>query len=362
MNQISSTNKRQNHIEFFRVLMMFMIVMSHFIYHGIRLNPEFGNFSINSVSRMTDYLALQLLSVFTSTGVNCFVLISGYFLIEKMEIRRSVFKIWFQTVFYSLSISLIFLILGLHDYTLKQLLCDLSPFPSGKYWFVTQYIGLIFIAPFLSCLAKHLNKKQMQFLLAVLLILSFRLPFGHSFTTGMSVTWFIVLFFVGGYIRKYDVPEWMKKNISWLVWLGAFCFFLIHLSSNYLHYQISAAPFTIKSTANNDLTFIMSVLLFVFFVNKTWDSSLINCISRLAPYTFGIYLCHEHPLLRTLLWKELVPHYCFTPYFVTCILFSLIVFLLCFLIDFLREKLFQWCRINDGVKWLGRKLPQPFKS
>lgn len=354
--------QRLTHIEFFRVITMFMIVAGHLIFHGIRLNPKFNTFSISSPWDMVDYTLLQLLSLFTSTGVNCFILISGYFLIEKNEMRKSLFKIWFQTAFYSLVLGAIFWHLGKFPYSIKQFLDDISPLPTSKYWFVTQYIGLALIAPFLSRLAQNLNQRQMLFLLGILFILFFNIPFGKNFTTGMSLNWFVFLFFVGGYIRKYGMPDIIHRHITKWLLLSVLVFFLIHFTSNYLRYLSSGADFTIKSTANNDLTFFVSVFLFVFFVNKTWKNIWFIRISKLAPYTFGIYLCHEHPAMRTFLWSDTLPTYFFSPLIVTTLTYSLILFLLCAGIDFIREKFFLWSGINQAAQKLGQKIPLLFHS
>lgn len=354
--------QRLTHIEIFRVITMFMIVAGHLIYHGIRLNPELNTFSISSPSDMTDYVLLQILSLFTSTGVNCFILISGYFLIEKTEMRKSLFKIWFQTAFYSLALGLIFWIFGTNPYSLKQILDDISPLPMSKYWFVTQYMGMALLAPFLSRLAQSLNQRQMLFLLGFLFVLFYNIPFGKNFATGMSLNWFVFLFFVGGYIRKYGMPDIINKHIAkWLI-LSVTFFFLIHFTSNYLRYLSSGADFTIKSTANNDLTFFVSVFLFVFFVNKTWKNTWLIRISKLAPYTFGIYLCHEHPAMRAFLWSEMLPQYIFCPLIVMTLLYSILLFLSCAGIDLIREKLFVWCGINRAAQKLGQKMPLLFQT
>lgn len=361
MNPIStSVPQRQTHIEFFRVFTMFMIVMSHFIYHGVRVNPAFNTFSIHSVSAMVDYTFLQLFSLFTSTGVNCFILISGYFLIEKTEMRRSLFKIWFQTIFYSLTFFCIFY--EPETFSLKTFLDNFSPFPMTKYWFVSQYIGLALLAPFLSRLAQNLNQRQMLYLLGIMFILFFDIPFEDTFATGMSLNWFIFLFFTGGYIRRYGLPTFIDKHISkWLTGAVIVCF-LIHFTSNYFHYLSSGAPFTIKSTGNNNLTFFVSVFLFAFFIKNKQPNSLLTRISKLAPYTFGIYLCHEYSDMRTLLWSNLLPEYCFKPLFLFGIVYSLAVFGTCAVIDFIREKLFEWSGINKGAQKLGKKLPSLFQS
>lgn len=358
-----SKAKRQYNIELLRIFSMFMIVLSHYVSYGIQPHEQYNKFHPEILSDLLNYLSLQLCSIFTRTGVNCFVLITGYFLIEKTQIRNSIIRLWFQVVFYALGMGLILFLLGQNDcFSITYVLKNLTPFPTDKYWFVSQYIGLVLLAPFLAQLTAHLNQKQMFFLLCLLLILFFRYPFGDKFTTGMSLSWFIYLFLVGGYIRKYGVPEWIQKHIVGLIWGCALSFLLLHTLTNTLRYFSSAAPFSIKLAAYNDLPFILSVLLFIYFSKKQWNGRLAQYVSRLAPYTFGIYLCHEDPIVRSFLWNKLIFIYNFSPYVAAGIIFSLIVFLCGAFIDCIREKIFKVCRINRLAQKLGSKIPQPFHT
>lgn len=337
-----------------------MIVLSHYIYYGIWVHAQYNKFHPEIPSDLFNYLSLQLCLIFARTGVDCFVLITGYFLIEKKQIRSSILRLWFQVVFYALGIDLILISLHEESFSIMTFLENLSPFSDDKYWFVSQYIGLVLVAPFLAQLAAHLNQRQMLFLLILLLILFFNHPFGQKFTNGMTLTWFIYLFLTGGYIRKYGVPEWIRKHIGALIWGCALSTLLLYTLTNTYRYFSSDLPFSIKSTANNDLPFILSVLLFIYFSQKQWNGPLAHRISRIAPYTFGVYLIHEHPYVRTLLWSKLMFIYNFSPYLAAGVLFSAIVFLCGAFMDCIRARIFEVCRINLLARKIGNKIPQPF--
>lgn len=361
---VTSKAKRQCNIELLRIFSMFMIVFSHYIDHGIR-NPymHYNRFHPEIANELFNYLSLHFCYLFTKTGVDCFVLISGYFLIEKKKIRGSIFRLWFQVIFYSLVIGLILFFLDqFKDFSATYVLESLSPFPEGKYWFVSKYMGLMLLAPFLAQLAAHLNQKQMLYLLCILLILFFYWPFGKKFTDGMTLGWFVYLFLVGGYIRKYGVPEWIRKHTGTLIGACALLFLLIQVAPKISRYLSVKVVFTIPLVQNHDFTFFLSVLLFIYFANKPWEGKLAHRISRIAPYTFGVYLIHDFPIIRKLLWPYLLKTYNFAPYVIAGLLFSLLVFLSCIVIDSIRARIFEVCRINLLAQKIGSLIPQPFDT
>jgi hypothetical protein len=93
---------------------------------------------------------------------------------------------------------------------------------------------------------------------------------------------------------------------------------------------------------------VATVLLILKYNGAGYDFKLNNNISRLAPYTLGVYLIHEHPLVRRWLWDNVgvllsSEQVLFAP------LISLVVFLLCVLIEKLRQLMFEWFRINNLI-------------
>lgn len=341
---------------------MLLIIVSHYIYNGIRQNPLFCHFDISSTNDVVNYASLQFVSLFASTGVNCFVLITGYFLIDSTKIRGGIFKIWFQVAFYSLAISLIISQVFNKSIPLIEYIDSISPIPTTRYWFVAKYIGLVLLSPFLAKLAMHLTAKQHFYMLIVMLIMFFKYPFGETFATGMSLCWFIFLFFTGGYIKKYGIHPWIKKHAILLTFVAAICFFCVHASSNLLNHIRTGAEFTIKSTANNDLTFILSLLIFICFTQMKCDNKCLRQLNKLAPYTFGIYLCHEHPLIRPVIWGNVMPDSFSYPIIIHCIFISAALFMVCAGIDYIREIIFKISGINNLEKKLAERIPQPFTT
>ena len=89
--------KRNTNIELLRILCIIGITMHHLVYHSTIMDEAIG------ISR----LFAQFFLLFGKSGVNIFVLISGYFLVKtdpfdfKGAVKR-VFNLWKQLALYSI--------------------------------------------------------------------------------------------------------------------------------------------------------------------------------------------------------------------------------------------------------------------
>lgn len=165
--------------------------------------------------------AMTTASVFNPLGclgdINCFVLITGYFMIEGRFKSQRFFRLAIETIFYCFAISLFFFIFTTQIGTF-DLLKSVFPFAPTRYsyWFINKFLALIVLQPFLIRLVSSLNKRQYQLLLFSLLMINSTLvsffPFSSIFNNGWSLSWMVTVFLIGGYIRKYDL---FAGNKNW---------------------------------------------------------------------------------------------------------------------------------------------------
>jgi len=257
---------------------------------------------MQTVSGGGNRLIINLLMPFFSMGVNLFVLITGYFLVTQHTFKiLKAEKIWLQTVFYTLlgSVGLLFIKGGTFSQYVSALTYPL--FYSTGYWFVNKYLGLLLVAPFLSLLASKMTKRQYQLLLlaGLLLCVTMQVPLGTMFSEaggGMSLQWFVFLFFVGGYIRIYGLASSTGAVCRWF-WIFYACSFLILQTSCMLYDK--RVPMWLS---NNSVIFFESVCFFLLVKNGTFRSKCWKPFVAMAPYTFGIYLVHHNPLVMHYLW------------------------------------------------------------
>ena len=144
------------------------------------------------------------IEAFLFVAVNCYVLISGYFLVKAKNFHWSkVGALWAHTAFYALLFTLAAIVYT-GKWNLAGIVHSLLPIRYTMYWFVTAYMGMYILSPYLSRLACHLEKNEYKKFLMILtgffVLYSFLRQDADPFNIGGGYTmaWFCVLFFWGG--------------------------------------------------------------------------------------------------------------------------------------------------------------------
>ena len=351
---MEKSSRRQNNFEVLRMLCMFFVVTGHYIFHGVKEHTELQVFfQFDSFLGGFNWITMEALYVISCVAVNCFVMISGYFLIEKTTIRwGGIGRVWIQTLFYGA------LLLGLaalagKNPDLRSGLFGILPIYGRQYWFVGIYLGLMLVAPFLSRLARCLNKRQYLLLLTLLFILNFEFPYGDLFGGAFSLPWFIFLFLLAGYMKLWGVPQIVVRHkglIFWGVWsllmIGAVCVCLFR-----------GKGMDLISTDYNGLVFFLSLTVFICFAHTPMEGKFWAGIAKLAPFCFAVYLIHANPLWDGMLWESVIPGEYKIPMLFHCLAFALIIYLVCLLADMLRSLLFKALHIPQLINWIDRKMP-----
>lgn len=160
---------RNYNIDILRSIIMLFIVIWHAIIHGIIISKNVDLTNLSQIE-IGNYGIIQLLAYLTSISVNCFVLISGYFSINSKRVNYDrIIKIWLQTVFYSFIIYLLLSTLGIIPLEFTTIIKSLLPILTRQYWFITAYIPLMLMSPYISKLITENSQKDN---IKVLLILS----------------------------------------------------------------------------------------------------------------------------------------------------------------------------------------------
>lgn len=234
------------------------------------------------------------------------------------------------------------------DFSVPQLIEQLMPIHSRKYWFMSNYIVVLLLSPFVSKALDALAKKEYQGLLLVLLLLNFAegsWGYGGIFSGGMSVVFCLSLFTLGGYLKKFPLPAFRFDHVAYLVGYLSIClFFTLNSYVGQLGvFDDADTLLNIRALANNSVPLLSSVCFFLVFASGRW--SVPNGVSRLAvgcsPYIMAVYLIHDNVYLRPLLWDGVVRplnyvNSCwFLPY---CVAVVVAVFVLCVSVEYVRQK------------------------
>ena len=324
--KIEVSNKvRQSNFELLRILSMLMIVAHHFGVHSGWQGGGYPNFNI--------YL-IRFLSIGGKIGVNLFILISGYFLITSKFSIKKLIKLILQTVFYSLLFYIIFASIGMVQFSFYDLIRSIFAIATNQYWFVSCYVIMYILSPFINKALLNSSKKAHLGLIAVLLLFQSVYPFIFNENLFSNVGWFITVYVIASYIKLYS-PKILDKKAFYI---PVTLVLLVVIACCYMFFYINLWEFF------NLVCVVFCVALFCWFKNiKIKNNKFINTISKT---TLGVYLIHDNGLFRRVLWNRLLNapfHATLNSFVLFALVAIIVVFAGCSVIDLLRDLLDKLC-------------------
>lgn len=341
-------SKRQANFELLRIVAMLMIIVLHYLNKG---NIIMGYMIDSSAEINTG----RFIEAFCIVSVNCYVLISGYFLVESAWKPERIVTLAAQVLFYSVLIPIVLACIGVisfGDLSIYDWLNFALPIEAEHYWFATAYLLMYVFAPLLAAGIRAVEKRTLQI---VILVLVFYFSVWKSVLPvviatdkyGYEYGWFLCLFLIAAYIRLYGCPVLERKTNALLLYVGmGLGIFLLSVVSGGLAETIKTfAYYTgMPATYNHIFCLLGSVGLFMVFKNmKPWEGRAASMIVKLSPYTFGVYLLHEHILVRSewMLWlgiEHVWGSFLFIPHMIGCVL---IVYAVGTVVDYVRARIFR---------------------
>lgn len=301
--------KRLYSIDILRIIAMLFIVVNHYLGHCVAL----AGFSIHDPHVFYDWYIRGV----CYTGTNLFILITAFFLSRSTFKIKHVLSLACQVWFYSIVIYLLANLTGSCSFSGIRLLQAATPIINSHYWFITCYIALYFLAPFLNILINSLSRNGLRRLLIVLFICFSFVPsfvfWGNWLGWGGSsgIVWFVVLYLTGAYIRKYiDINYLIRVRQRLLI-----CTLLLSLlpllskviiafiTSKTLGYIEGSSLLYVK---NSILIFPMSISIFLLFLTfDITNKAVIRVVSFITTGVFAVYLITENSYVRDWLWSNM---------------------------------------------------------
>lgn len=332
---------------------MLMIIAHHFAIHGIQHDLDGSTAYVvwrngTLINKIADCLYVPGGKI----GVGIFFMLTGYFLIKKhsFSLRKVILESTFYGSFNSI-IYIVFLCAGvlpvpenkLNSLLIPTVLALFNPAIGGVWWFISAYVMLIMLLPFLNRFLNCLTKKGYLIFLVVFWIVLYSI--GSLGTPYSSVMMGIFFYSLGGFIRLFGSRVEPKNLIICIAFFVVF--WIIDAYCIYLNASNISTFSGIKVLAINQIQIsicwpICAILLFKIF--EAINVNSYKLVNKIASTTFGIYLIHDFGPFRNLIWykilnvdllyaNRLFPFYAF--------LVVIAVFIVCSIIDLIRQALFE---------------------
>lgn len=341
--------KRQSNLELLRIISTICII----IFHGEGLmcfsaqKLDFNSFMLESFNYLGEL------------GVNIFVIISGYFMLNKKISIKKIISIVLTVNFYFIIESYIGCNLHLLPPThsagefIKQYM---FPVTLGRFWFITTYLYLYIFSPFINQFLNSLSKEMFKkYLLVSLVFLSvipslFGLLYGSSLIINpySNLIWFILLYSVGAYIRKFDISFLDTRKKSLIVLITSWTLLLLNIPIIFylknFFVSLGTERCSYGCNPNSLLLTISSIALFQIFVKTKINNNKV--INTFATTTLGVYISTSIVLDR-FIWQYLfnIIQYAYYPLgFLGVIFISIFLFLIASTIDLIRQLIFNVIR------------------
>ena len=294
--------QRDSNLELYRIVVMLAIVAHHYVVNSglMEIINESGPMSFPS-------LFLLLFGCWGKIGINCFVLITGYFMCRSRITLRKFLKLFLEWIFYKLIIYAIFSMCGYEVFSLKGIVKILIPFRTLTDGFTSCFIIFYLFIPFLNILVHGMTEQQHRWLLVLTLgVFSVwaSLPFvnvGSSY-----VFWFMALYLTASYIRLY--PTAIFDNTRFWGWMSVLavvcsCASVVCVAWLKEHYRVSIGYYFFLADSNKITALAVSLCLFLFF--KNWKLKYNPVINTIAASTFGVLCIHANSdAMRRWLWQD----------------------------------------------------------
>lgn len=258
-------------IDILRIFAFVFIVMLH------TLNRQYG-----LTVWMSGYAVISI-------GVNLFIMISGYLLLDRTETVKEFFRKRFFSI---LPLFIIFNIIYIFFY--NHSFITIKKISAPHFWYIYMILGLYLLTPWLRKVLQYAEKETfyvvvLWFLCNVLnpymQFFKFpKIPFSH-----FPITGFIGYYILGYYLKKY---RYKLEKIPFICVIGVYItgFLISVLSTKYVLVTTGnrISDFFDKNSLG---TFFMSVSFFIFWIKFNFKNRN-KVIRMISDSTYFAYLIH----------------------------------------------------------------------
>lgn len=334
---------RSSNLELFRIITMILIVAHHYVVNSGLLDRGGPIYSNVSSSRS---LFLLIYGAWGKIGINCFMLITGYFLCKSNITARKYAKLLLQVMFYRIVIQVIFWITGYAPFTLPEFVKMFIPVTNVGVSFTNAILVFYLFIPFLNILIRNMSEKQHLKILALTgftYVFMGTVPFFHVIMN--YVSWFMVLYLISSYIRLYPKDVFSNQRVwSFMLFGSIFLSIVSVVVCAWISDKLGLEMvYYFVTDSNTFLAVVTALSAFMFFKNLDMRHS--KFINKVAASTFAVLLIHAHSdTMRQWLWVDVLKNteiFYSNFVYVHALVSVLAVYIICTVLDFVFKNIIE---------------------
>lgn len=259
--------RRNQSIELLRIVMMSLIVFGHVIGHGMR------GMEGNSNAQYVPYLYSLYFY-----HVDAFLFISGYFGIT-LKWSKLLLLIVKMFVYSIVAVGLVAVVSSDVRIGVSDVIHNIYPISACDWWFMSQYLFLMLLAPIINKGVDALDKKTLTILVIVLYLSWFR----------CTSVLLLFIYILGRYLRKY--PYKPLEDNAGKIFVGTVALSFV------VNYFLIDNGIELKKLYDYMSPFAVIPAVAIFYVFKRFNLQW-QGIGIIASGVLAAYLITDHELLR----------------------------------------------------------------
>lgn len=270
-------------IDIIRIFAFIFIVFLHTLNRQFGVDVWMGGYTIISI------------------GVNLFIMISGYLLLDKTEEAIVFFK---KRILNILPLFLVFNIIYIYFGKIP-----IMPVLKGKtisashFWYIYMILGLYLLTPWLQKVLKYVEKETL-FVVFLWFLCNILNPYLRYFNlaeipfSNFPLTGFIGYYILGYFVKKYD-NKVKRTSFILIIVIYALGFLLSFLSTKYV-LAVTGKRVSDFFDKNSLGTFIMTLSFFVFWCkfNFSKRDRIIKIVADSTYFAFLVHLIVLHFIIK----------------------------------------------------------------
>lgn len=272
---------RNSNVEFLRFVLMLMIFVWHVLVHGFNLK----NMSNTHVEFETWHL---LLMSFLIPAVNCFVFISGYYGIKLTS--RKFCALFGQAAFYYVIMVIfrwLFASSGVSQVSFYYIKHNLFPLTNSAWWFLTWYVVLLVISPFIESGLKTIPRSKMWKITVIMLFVNCFGTWLNFIHDGSDLMGLLTVYLLAGHLRDGNI--YISQRVLVIIFLLSTI--IIANLAIFFHHEGNDSYTWMMFNLCNPLNIIQAGSLFLFVKNLSCSNNKVFML--LGSNCFAIYLISE---------------------------------------------------------------------